>query len=74
MTTPRNDDAAQRRAIRRPNRQLTKRAPSPETVRHAPERPGEGFGRSRQTRPASSERTAFRRHLAISREFSEVGR
>ena len=24
MTTPRNDDAAQRRAIRRPNRQLTK--------------------------------------------------
>src|ERR1017187_10023085 len=31
------------RAIRGPNRQLTKRAPSPETVRHAPEKAGRGL-------------------------------
>ena len=59
---------------RGPNRQLTKRAPSPETVRHAPEKAGRGLWAQPTDTPGTSERTAFRQHLAISREFSEVGR
>ena len=54
--------------------QLTKRASSPETLRHAPETAGRGGlgqadGHSREFRE-----NRFSAVLAISREFSEVGR